>query len=221
MKKSGFWKQSSFLLLALIFTVFLSLAQFGAPVQAASAKATYKKGYQAFLKGNIKRSKKYFRRLSKKANEKKTIRKLTKQMKKAYLKIARKKLKGKSYGAYMLTDIDKDGIPELIITPYNDTNGTKYYVYTFRKKKAVYCGWVYGSYCAGLHAYPIGNGVLWYQGRMGGQTLQVISLRNGKVRGEDFHSLSVSGGVNKYIPIPYQLDTHWISRGKYDFSPLK
>lgn len=72
---------------------------------------------------------------------------------------------------YTLYDIDKNGIPELIVK--EDLH--KYYIYTFDGNGAKLCGnydWLYGD-C--LYGYD-GNGIVVYEGGMGSLRLEYISL---------------------------------------------
>lgn len=77
-----------------------------------------------------------------------------------------------SYSQYTLYDIDKDGIPELIVA---DGSKSRWYdVYTLEGDGAVNCGALY-PYANGLREYD-GNGIVVYQGGMGSLHLEYLSV---------------------------------------------
>ena len=61
--------------------------------------------------------------------------------------------------AYLLYDIDKNGVPELIIKEGNHN----YYIYSISEDKAVLCGEIYGPYNDCLYEYD-GNGIIIHDG---------------------------------------------------------
>lgn len=72
---------------------------------------------------------------------------------------------------YTLYDIDKDGIPELIIK----CGIAKYYIYTFEKNKSKLCGEFYWVYSNCLYEND-DNGIIVWNGGMGPFHLEYISL---------------------------------------------
>ena len=84
---------------------------------------------------------------------------------------------------YLLYDIDKDGVPELITktgTCEADYLGT---VYAFRDGKAVKTG-EFGMGHAALYSDPGENGILLYWGHMGAAGCTRYSLKNGELTSE-------------------------------------
>lgn len=80
---------------------------------------------------------------------------------------------------YTLYDIDKNGIPELIIDDANSMTGV-YDVYTLKNGNVEMCGQLYAYY--GLYDYAMGNGVVVSDGGIGSdrqQNLSLYSLDNG------------------------------------------
>lgn len=81
--------------------------------------------------------------------------------------------------SYIIYDINKDGIPEMIIRE----NSYYFYVYTFSDYAAVLCGEFIGYYPNGLYAYD-GNGLVVNTGGSGTMRLEDIllySLENGSL----------------------------------------
>ncbi len=82
---------------------------------------------------------------------------------------------------YYLYDIDKDGIPELIIkfgSCEADYHGT---VFTYAEGLGVKEVDTFGMGHTSLYSYPDGNGILISQGHMGYAYMEVLSLENGQV----------------------------------------
>ncbi len=73
--------------------------------------------------------------------------------------------------AYTLYDIDKDGIPELIV----QEDLSNYYVYTMSNSGASLCGKFYWSYADCLYAYD-GNGIVVHDGGIGSMRLEYLWL---------------------------------------------
>ena len=82
---------------------------------------------------------------------------------------------GKEYTEYILYDIDKNGIPELIIR----SNVWNYAVYTFDGRNSVLCGEIsasyFGSY-AELYEYD-GNGIVIHYGGMGPMRVESVDTQ--------------------------------------------
>lgn len=72
---------------------------------------------------------------------------------------------------YMLYDIDKNGIPELILREET----VKYYVYSFDGTDALSCGEFYWFYNGCLYGYN-GNGLIVHNGGIGSEHSEYISL---------------------------------------------
>lgn len=80
--------------------------------------------------------------------------------------------------SYYLYDIDKNGIPELIIkfgSCEADYHGT---IYTYDEGQGVKTLDTFGMGHMSLYSYPDGNGILLYQGHMGYACMEVASIEN-------------------------------------------
>lgn len=103
-----------------------------------------KKVVELYAKKKYKKAEKLAKKLPKTANEK-AVRKMSSKIKKAYLKKVKAYLKNNtifSYSEpylwdYYLSDIDKNGVPELLLRYGTCEADVKLLVFTYKKGKAV------------------------------------------------------------------------------------
>ena len=96
------------------------------------------------------------------------------------------------FQSYVLYDINKDGVKEIIIDDGNCEAERKYYVYTIKNGDVVYVGSFYGGHTYLAHI-PNSNGVLvlWgHQGYFGASRVEMVNggLVKKTVRAERFYS---------------------------------
>ncbi len=93
-------------------------------------------------------------------------------------------------GYYGYTDIDNDGLPEMVLfTPGGEANKElKIFSYDAGSVKEI--GSVYGGHTA-VYAYPGHNGLIIGWGHMGSETFSVLSIENGEISMEDFGSREI------------------------------
>lgn len=163
------------------------------------------------------------KKLPKKASEK-CVKKMSKSMKKAYLKQVKKyktfskadTLEGEAYiWGYYLTDITNNGKAELIIQHGTCEADVKYTVYKYSKGKAVKICSAYMGYSA-LYAYPNHKGIIATSGHMGSEAVSKLYIKKSKLKESLIGSREVSDG-DDYINLPYLLDNH-VPSGKTDIS---
>ncbi|MBP3210285.1 MAG: hypothetical protein J6M64_10350 [Oscillospiraceae bacterium] len=107
--------------------------------------------------------------------------------------------------SYLLYDVDKDGIPEMVIktgTCEADYTGT---LYTFRNGKAEKVD-IFGLGHSSLYSYPEGNGIVIHNGHMGFAYGMHLTLRDGVLDGEeifedDLNSRLMEDENAEYIPV--------------------
>lgn len=100
---------------------------------------------------------------------------------------------------YTLYDMDKDGIPELVLHFGRSTAGAEGNLYSFRGGEAVLLKeFAFGGNY--LSSYPNGNGMIFRHARMGGQNVKLWTLETGQiVESEPLFSEEVK--ANLYTPI--------------------
>lgn len=107
---------------------------------------------------------------------------------------------------YTLYDIDKNGVPELVVRE----RSTQYYIYTFDGVNAVQCGNFYWSYHECLRAFD-GNGLIVHDGGTGSLHLEYVSryeLNGNDLQaaellydGESDSAEELNECLNRYAPI--------------------
>lgn len=202
--------------LMILTIAFVMLQNMGTEVQAA-AKYSMKNVLSYYKKGKYSTAQKVADKLPAKANEK-TVKKMSKEVKKAYLK------KLKSYATennrdayrrylqdYYLTDIDKDGVPELLVNYGSCEADMELHVYTWKNHK-VKCIEKFHNNHSAYFAYPNGNGFIMYYSFMGYESISKITLKNGKLHGATIGGrwLYKNGrSLGEYMELPYLLDGHY------------
>ena len=81
---------------------------------------------------------------------------------------------------YAIYDIDKNGVPELLLRNGTCEMDFMYEIYTHDGSKAVYLGETFGGH-ASLHEIPDRNGVYVHYGHMGSECINTVRILNGKV----------------------------------------
>lgn len=213
--------------------------------KSAKVRSTYSKAILYFKKGNFKKAEEYFKKLDKNADEA-CVRKMPKAMKKAYLKKLKAIIDGHTalpggeslvggISAYYLTDIDKDGRPEMIVRDRNHGEIAKCAVYSYANGKIKCLGWFYSGY-SDFYYYPCGKGLIkrYYGGYMDKENLYMMLgttkdkngwWGNGKQLNKKGHTLNRNQYPFDYIYMPFALDGHLAGfKGDFvllDFSPLQ
>ena len=84
--------------------------------------------------------------------------------------------------SFLIFDIDKDGIPELIVRPFEaNYTHTQAYVYTVKKNKLVYCGYYANKGMSKFHYSPKYKSIYyyWWTNGIGGTGAALIQLKKG------------------------------------------
>ena len=85
---------------------------------------------------------------------------------------------------YSLYDIDKDGIPELIVEGSGGEANRLGYIFTEKNGHAIYVGAIHMGHTS-LCTFPGANGILCYNGHMGSMNISKISLKDGQLEREE------------------------------------
>lgn len=203
-----------------LVSVFITGLAFASPsktLTANAAKPNMKKVVNLYAKKKYKKSEKLAKKLPKTANEK-AVRKMSSKMKKAYLKKVKAYRKntdsflysGSYLWDYYLSDIDKNGVPELLLQYGSCEADVKLLVFTYKKGKAVKVG---EAYCAhsSFYAYPNGNGLIVHSGHMASEYVQKLSVSNGKLKISEIGSerfVDFQKPNQTYMIFPYALKSH-------------
>lgn len=97
------------------------------------------------------------------------------------------------------TDIDIDGVPELIVYTPGPESDMKLKIFTYKSGEVTEAGELNGGHSA-VYAYPGHNGMVVGWGHMGSQTYAVVSIENGGIKMEDFGSMDISEGEDYIYP---------------------
>ncbi len=165
---------------------------------------------KSYKQKNYAKAKVLSKRLPSKAKEA-CIRNMSDEMKDAYWRKVEFFRKSYYYEEdpwlwnYFLTDINKDGVPELMIRYGSCEADVRSIFYTYKNGKAVQIGIKYVSH-AGFFAYPDGNGLIVQTAHQGYETLKKITWSNGKIQMIEIGHRDV--GMGAYMDIPYQLKSH-------------
>lgn len=174
-----------------LVSVFITGLAFASPsktLTANAAKPNMKKVVDLYAKKKYKKAEKLAKKLPKTANEK-AVRKMSSKMKKAYLKKVKAYRKNNdifSYSEpylwdYYLSDIDKNGIPELLLRYGTCEADVKLLVFTYKKGKAVKIGETSCGHSA-FYAYPNENGLIMREAHMSYEYVHKLSISNGKLK---------------------------------------
>lgn len=180
--------------------------------EAASAGANMAKALKYYGKGKYKNASKYGKKLSKAASEA-CVKKMSSKMKKAYLKVVKKY--PNTFGStqyiwdYYLTDIDNDKKADLLIRYGSCEADVKLILYQYKKGKAVKVASTYSGHSS-FHAYPNHKGIVRYESHMGGETLYVLTVKNGKIKSKQIGSRYVENTDN-YLNLHGVLKSHVVS----------
>lgn len=211
-------KSNKVLMLILCIVVcFVSCFSIGGNVLAATQKSdgkNMKKVLYYYGKKNYKKAKKYNKKISKTAHEA-CVSKMTKNMKKAYLKIVKRYrtdnladtdyLSNKKYlWGYYLSDIDNDKKADLLLKIGTCEADVRLHVYRYRKGKAEKVGSV-EAFHTYYYAYPNHSGILGYGGMMGEEWINKIVIKNGKLKSVKIGSRGVK---EKWFGLRCQLKDH-------------
>lgn len=168
-------------------------------------------------------------RLPKAASED-CVLKMPAKVRKAYLETMNGWIAGHPYGTsndimnspyvrgYYLTDFTNNGVADLIIILGPETTNNYrllFYTYSGGKAKLVADDIEYYT----LAAYPGHKGVVMMHGRMGGETIYVVTPKNGKLQ----HVMDKSRQAYPYTELGLKLDDHyvtWENGPVVDLSPL-
>lgn len=205
---------------AVLVSVFIAGLSFASPSQtltANAAKPNMKKVVNLYTKKKYKKAEKLAKKLPKTANEK-AVRKMSSKMKKAYLKKVkayRKNTGSFPYGGsylwdYYLSDIDKNGVPELLLRYGSCEADVRLLVFTYKKGKAVKIGEAYCSHSS-FYAYPSGNGLIVHSGHMASEYVRKLSVSNGKLKISKIGSerfVDFQKPNQTYMIFPYALKSH-------------
>ncbi len=201
---------------AMLFLLLIALSGMTSMHVFASDKsdgAVMKKVLQSFKAGNYTQAQEYANTLPRYAQEK-CVRKMSKKMKKAYRKeIKRHKpqLLSSSGGykmydcvtAYYLTDVNNDGVADLLIS-YGSTIHCKLYIYTYKAGKLVKLHEGYISDDRLLFAYPGHKGIVYQDAKQGGERLIVLKFSKKKCKEKIYGSRT----TGTYLDLGLKLARH-------------
>lgn len=100
-------------------------------------------------------------------------------------------------GTYVLYDIDKNGVPELLFTCQN---GWYTELYGYQAQGVAELGGMYSKDVA-FYSWPEGNGLVYNWGRMGGQYMDRITLVDGVLQQETFFEEGMTEAVAEYTAV--------------------
>ncbi len=198
------------------FLLILTLSCLMATSAFASDKsdgAVMKKVLLAFKSGDYAQAQEYAGKLPRYAKEQ-CVKNMSKKMKKAYKKVLKSykpKLVSSSWGikrydcvtAYYLTDVNNDGIADLLIT-YGSTIHCKLYIYTFKAGKAVKIHESNISDDRAIYAYPAHKGIVYQDAKQGGESLIVLKFSKKKQK----ETIYGSRYTSSYLDLGLRLDRH-------------
>lgn len=115
--------------------------------------------------------------------------------------------KGQGVWAFYLTDINKDGMAE-ILYEYSDgsESGRKVDIWTYVNGSTVFCGTVYVGNSS-LHAYPDGNGVVQIYNHMGYEAINLITMNGTSIKTEEIGARDTRFR-DTFDHFPYTLSDH-------------
>lgn len=209
------WKRLTIGVCCAVLAAVMAVPAAGPISVYAAKKASTTNILKLYRKGRYKAVQKMSNRLPKYANEK-CVAKMSKKVKNAYLKkvksyIAKSPKSSLAYGNYIwdynLTDINKDKIPELLVTYGSCEADVKTYVYTYKKGKARKIGFFYSGH-TGLYACPGRNGIIQHMGHMGYESVYLITMKNGKLQTRRIGDRDTNTQGASYIDFPYLLKAH-------------
>lgn len=121
--------------------------------------------------------------------------------------------KGQGVWAFYLTDINKDGMAE-ILYEYSDGSaaGTFADIWTYVNGSMVFCGKVYVGNSS-LHAYPDGNGVVQIYNHMGCETISLITMNGTSIKTEEIGARDTRLN-DSFDHFPYALSDHVGAEGE-------
>lgn len=199
-------------------------------VQAASQKANEKNTVKVLTylkKGKYREALQYNRKLDKTAKEECT-KKMSKKMKKAYLKIVKRYPVGRSYGEtvlwnYYLTNLDNDNSAELIIEIGSCEGDKRLVVYKYKKGKVKKIGSIDAIHSS-YSAYVNHKGIIEEFGMHGYNTISIISIKGKKLVRRELCSTDIASFGGNWFQMRCQLKSHLKGSGSYtwmDYSDLK
>lgn len=122
---------------------------------------------------------------------------------------------GSKYQFYYIYDLDKDGIPEIILDRGFPEAGRTGMLYRFSDGNAVFVGEFSMSHCL-FETYPAGNGILKIWGHMGGRAGYLMTMENGLLSETELYNYP--DGYEGEIPtFPSSVRIPEISTGDPDF----
>lgn len=198
----------------IIFTMAFIMLQSPVTEVQAATKYSMKNVLNYYKKRKYTTAQKIANKLPAKANEK-AVKNMSSKVKKAYLKKLKTygtKNKKNSYGRYMqsyyFTDIDKDGVPELLVQYGAYEADMELHVYTWKNGK-VKCIKKFHNNHTTYYAYPNGNGFILCYTFMGYESISKLTLKNGKL-----HATTIGGrwlykngkSLGEYMKLPYLLE---------------
>lgn len=218
---------------AALVSVFIAGLSFASPSQtltANAAKPNMKKVVNLYAKKKYKKAEKLAKKLPKTANEK-AVRKMSSKIKKAYLKKVKAYRKNNaifSYSEpylwdYYLSDIDKNGVPELLLRYGTCEADVKLLVFTYKKGKVVKIGETSSGHSA-FYAYPNENGLITREAHLSYEYVHKLSISNGKLKITEIQFgrfVDFRKPNQTYMPFPYELKSHYISYNRFSYSDLK
>lgn len=208
--------------LVLVFTwmIVMSFAFLSTqPVWAASEKSDAKNmelTLKYISRKNLNKARKYNQKLSTTASEKCNL-KMSKKMKKAYLKIV-KRYPVKGFGErtvlrdYYLTDIDNDKKTDLLIVIGSCESNSRLVVYRYKQGKAVKAGSIDACHTS-YRAYPNHKGVVEVFGMHGRMTISILTLKKNKLIRKELGSMEFDDlGLKCKLKSHYRSSGDWYNR---------
>lgn len=108
------------------------------------------------------------------------------------------------FSDYWLTDVDNDGLTDLLLSLQPDMADARIAVYRYVNGSIMNMGNIYGATC---HAYPKHNGVVLEDARQGYNWFSLVTYSNGQLKTEQLCTLDFTSGGNN-IGLRNNLKSH-------------
>ena len=207
----------SLLLTGMIFGTIDSDIAYASKIPSSDIR-NFKKGLKSYKLKRYKAANFYFSRCNWIKDEP-CIRRMSRKQKNLYMRLVKRYAKYDDISAntlrgYYLTDIDKDGIPELILCLGGDEVLRKDIYYTYKNGKLKKLGTREGFHTK-LRYNPLGKGVYEQRTISGAEETKLITVRNGRLTEKLIVSRQASWYSERYVEFPYTLSKHNYRSIKY------
>lgn len=197
---------------SIILILALMLTSVPSFVMADSAGDNVSQVIYYLRQGNVSGAQSYNKQLPATAANESCVVNMPEAMKTAYRNKVKSCENVKQYGNYVfynywLTDIDNDGVAELLLNLAPDSASAMTHVYTYKSGRLVKLGSFSGNET--VHAYPSHNGIITEGGKMGYNWLSLITVQDGELVTEQLISYGYGNlSWDQYFHMRNQLKSH-------------